>query len=147
MTIDPKSVYAFLKQLFIKIFPCDLYGFHNQLLMLKYLKKLIMMKRFESFSIKEVYDNLDKKSITWFKRKYNPNFQGQCMTHKKRQIIYVLSYIFNQIVQFIKANFFVTEKHNEHNQLFFYSKPVWHLVTQLGIMQLELDNLEKVQER
>lgn len=54
-------------------------------------------------------------------------------------------FFFNKIVvELIRANFYATEKHNEHNKLFFYSKPVWYLITQTSMVNLENLNIEKV---
>lgn len=60
----------------------------------------------------------------------------------KRQFLY---FFFNKIVvELVRANFYATEKHNEHNKLFFYCKPVWYLITQTSMLNLETLNIEKI---
>lgn len=59
-----------------------------------------------------------------------------------RQFLY---FFFNKIVvELIRANYYATEKHNEHNKLFFYCKPVWYLITQTSMVNLETLNIEKI---
>jgi len=47
---------------------------------------------------------------------------------RKELIARLLHFVFSQMCTFIKANFYVTEKHDGHNQLFYYSKSVWYLI-------------------
>lgn len=47
-------------------------------------------------------------------------------------------------IQLIRANFYVTEKHHEHNKLFFYCKPVWYMLVRLSMINLAAMNLEKL---
>jgi hypothetical protein len=147
MTIDDQMVYKFIKSVFVGIFPIGFFGHDNLKILLHYIKKLITMKRFETFALKEVYNKLNIKSINWFQREFNPLFEKEIRVSKISLISKLLYFTFTSIIHLIKANFFVTEKHNEHNKLFFYSKSVWMLITQFGTLQLELDNLRKVTEK
>jgi len=147
MTIDELQVYKFVKKIFMDIFPVTLFGACNLKVLLHYLKKLVTMKRFESFTLKEVYNKFDVKGITWFERCFNPLFEKEIRASKLNLITKLLYFTFTSIIYLIKANFFITEKHNEHNKLFFYSKSVWLLITQFGTLQLELENLRKVTSR
>lgn len=147
MTVDELQVYRFIKKIFMDIFPVTLFGACNLKTLLHYIKKLITMKRFETFTLKEVYNKFDVKGITWFQRGFNPLFEKEIRTSKLNLITKLLYFTFTSIIYLIKANFFITEKHNEHNKLFFYSKSVWLLITRFGTLQLELENLRKVTSR
>jgi len=46
----------------------------------------------------------------------------------------MLKFIYFEFVQLIKANFYVTEKHDGFNKLFYYPKKVWFLITQMGTL-------------
>jgi len=60
----------------------------------------------------------------------------------------ILALIFNEIVvQLIKHNFYVTEKHKEANRIFYYRKPVWNLIAKLAVQKFSEDNLEKTDKQ
>lgn len=44
----------------------------------------------------------------------------------------------------IKANFYVTEKHDGNNRLFYYPKSVWFLIVDFGKLQMKIQNLTEV---
>ena len=54
-------------------------------------------------------------------------------------------WIFTEIIiPFIRANFYVTEKHAEYNAIFYYRKQVWKLVSKLAIRFFEERNLDPI---
>ncbi len=134
MQCDEKSVYRFMKSVFEKLFPVQFFGENNYKVVKSYLKKLVVLKRFETFCIKDILNRMDLKEVPWFKRKFNPLFSSNFFEQKKNLIISLLAFIFDQFLMLIKANFYVTDKQEGHNQLFYYPKSVWFLTTQLGTL-------------
>lgn len=86
------------------------------------------MKRFESYNLKDIMTQLDLKEIKWYKRNFHPLFASEIQNNKQRLVYSLLNFVFDQLISLIKLNFYVTEKHDGHNQLFYYSKPIWFLI-------------------
>lgn len=112
-----------------------------------YLKKLICMKRFESFTYLEILQELKFNKFEWYKRKYNKYFKGDIHKEKNSILIRLIYFFFTSALELIKANFYITEKHNEHNKLFYYAKPVWYLISQYGSLQMEIENLTRIKDK
>jgi hypothetical protein len=74
MFCDEKNVYRFLKTVFEKLFSPQFFGTNNFKVVKGFIKKLVMMKRFETFKIKDILNKIDLKEVPWFKRKFNPLF-------------------------------------------------------------------------
>ena len=112
-----------------------------------YLKKLICMKRFESFTYLEILQELKFNKLDWYMRKFNKFFKADI--HKERNTILtrLIYFYFNCALDLIKANFYATEKHSEHNKLFYYAKPVWYLISQYGTLQMEIENLSRIRDQ
>lgn len=74
MYCDEKNVYKFLKSVFEKLFCKQFFGPNNFKIVKNFIKKLVMMKRFEQFKIRDILNKMDLKEVPWFKRKFNPLF-------------------------------------------------------------------------
>ena len=129
------------------VFPKKLFGLKNQKVLFRFLKKSVFYKRFETFSISDVYDELNMGEIRWFKRGFNPLFLKEIHSSRKNIIIRILLFIFEEFVLLIKANFYVTEKHDGYNKLFYYPKNVWFLITKMGTLQMEIQNLDRIDNK
>lgn len=147
MSVHEDNVYLFLKRVTKKIFPIEFFGLDNIKVINNYIKKIVFMKRFESFTYREIYENLKTKNIKWFKREFHPLFIKEIRAKRKNIIVLILIYFFEQIILLIKCNFYVTEKHNRHNKLFYYPMSVWYLISQLGTLQMEVQNLDRILEK
>lgn len=147
MTINPNDVIHFLKVVFKNLFPSELYGDVNIPVFISYIKKVVNMKRFETFTFDEVYKKMQTSSFPWFKRKFDQLHKKEILGSKLNISAKILKFVFQTLTYLIKANFYVTEKHNQHNKLFYYSKSVWLLMAQFGTLQLELTNLKKIEEK
>jgi len=77
MSIEAFDVFRFLRRVLQVIFPKKLFGKINEPALMKFLKKLVFYKRFESFTIEEVFYNLNLNHLSWFKRGYNPLFKKE----------------------------------------------------------------------
>lgn len=144
MTIEEGNAYMFLRRVFENLVPSEFYGPKNAQVIFHFLKKLVTMKRFESFSITDIYRKMDVKKFSWFERDFNPLFSKNIYCEKRDLLAKILIFVFDLMLSLIKSSFYVTEKHNEHNKLFFYSKPVWFLISQFGTLQLEIENLRRI---
>jgi hypothetical protein len=46
----------------------------------------------------------------------------------------IIALVVNEyVVQIIKMNFYVTEKHKEANRIFYYRKPLWTLISKVAL--------------
>lgn len=144
MTVDENNVYMFIRRVFERLFPIELFGQKNAAVLYHFLKKMITMKRFESFSIADVYRKMDISKLTWFDRDFLVSFAKQIHCEKRDLLVKALVFVFDLMLSLVKSSFYVTEKHNEHNKIFFYSKSVWFLISQFGTLQLQIENLRCV---
>ena len=88
---------------------------------------------------------MDFREISWLKRKVTRRNKGSIIAENNEYLRQLFYYLFNNFsIQLIRANFYVTEKHHEHNKLFFYSKPVWFMIVNLSMINLENLNLKKM---
>lgn len=100
------------------------------------------MKKYEMISFDEIIGKLKFKEIKWLKRKITTKNKGTIFSENKEYLRQFLYYFMNHyVIQLIRANFYVTEKHHEHNKLFFYSKPVWYMITNLSMLNIATLNL------
>lgn len=85
------------------------------------------------------------REIFWLKRKMTRKNKGAIIAENNEYLRQLFYYMFNNFaIQLIRANFYVTEKHHEHNKLFFYCKPVWYMLVNLSMINLATLNLEKL---
>ena len=96
------------------------------------MKKFIFMKRFETYLIADLiadFDVITRNSlyfnqvcdIPWLKIKWS--YKWKNLIHKQNEIYLkqLLPWLFNEfIIPFIRANFYVTERHGELNKIFYY---------------------------
>lgn len=102
------------------------------------------MNKYESLPFEEVIRDLKFKDITWLRRKRHKKNTGSIFAENYEYIRQLLYYIFNNLtLQLVRANFYVTEKHHSQYKLFFYSKPVWFMITDLSMINLSTLNLKK----
>lgn len=145
MTLPEAQVILFIKTVFNSMFPAQLYGVANKPIMLWFIKRLVTMKRFEAFTLADVFNRMDTRHFDWFRRKFTQQHLKEVHGSRVNLFAKILRFIFETMLSLIKSTFYVTERHNEHNQLFYYSKSVWLLLSQFAQMHLELENLVKVE--
>ena len=56
----------------------------------------------------------------------------------------MLYFIFSNFILLLKANFYITEKHDGNNQLFYYPKSIWYLIIEYGKLQMKIQNLTEI---
>jgi telomerase reverse transcriptase len=144
---NTRNVENFIVEIVTKTLPLELFGKKNQATVLDHVKKLITMKKFEVMAYNDVMKTIKFTEIPWLNaRKYHKRHFGSIVADGKLVIRELLTWLFNKfVIEVIRMNFYVTEKHQEHNRLFFYSKPVWYLITRCSMANLENMNLEKFQ--
>lgn len=139
------KVKKFLEEFLRKSFPVSFIGHKNRLMLIKAIGKLTVMKKYEMITFEEVIKQMDFKEVKWLKRKITRKNKGSIICENNEYMRQLLYYLFNMFaIQLIRANFYVTEKHHEHNKLFFYSKPVWYMLVRLSMINLASLNLEKM---
>ena len=140
-----EGVTRFMLVLLRQSFPESLLGKLNKDILLGYAIECVKMKKYELLSFKEVYKKLSFDSIPWLAKVRHSREKPAVIAENNLLLRQVLYFFFNKIViELIRANFYASEKHNEHNKIFFYCKPVWYLITQTSMVNLETLNIEKI---
>lgn len=140
-----ENVVKFTLAVLRKSFPESLLGKENKEILLSYANECVRMKKYEMLSFKEVYKRLRFDSISWLAKANHQKEKPSIIAENGLLLRQFLYFFFNKIViELVRANFYATEKHNEHNKIFFYCKPVWYLITQTSMVNLETLNIEKI---
>ena len=100
------------------------------------------MKKYEMISFEEIMGKIKFDEILWLTRKITRKNKATVVSKNKEYVRQFLYYFMNTfVIGLIRANFYVTEKHHEHNKLFFYSKPVWYMITNLSMINIATMNM------
>lgn len=144
-TPQEKIIKSLLK-LFKKLFPRDLFGGDNNISVIKrYIYKVVSNKRFENILYEELLEQLDYCKLKFYERKNNKIFLSEIRQNKKYIMRSIIFFMFNEFyLNFIRINFYVTEKHKEHNKLFFYQMPVWHVISSLALISMKSSNIKNI---
>ena len=145
MFVEDSRVFRFIREITQKLFPSSFFGPKNAGVILKYMRKMVTIKRFESFCIQDIIDDLDLFNLAFYKRKFNNFYSRQIRYEKVLLLRPVLKFIFEELVMnLLKFNFYITEKHSTHNQLFYYPKAVWYLISSIGVFELCMQNCSRL---
>jgi hypothetical protein len=72
--------------------------------------------------------------LEWLKFNYNKKYHHKIVTNYKKYLSLIIALVVNEyVVQIIKMNFYVTEKHKEANRIFYYRKPLWTLISKVAL--------------
>ena len=53
------------------------------------------MKRFESFTLQDIINEIDLNDLEWFKRQYNPLFVNEILKNKKALYFSLMNFVFD----------------------------------------------------
>ena len=96
----------------------------------------------------EVIWKMDVFELKWLNIGYNVKYHSKCIVRRRSYLSLILALLFNEIVvQLLKHNFYITEKHKEANKIFYYRKPIWDLISKMAVQKFSEDNLEKVDKQ
>lgn len=145
MFVPDARVFAFVREVVSKLIPASFWGRKNLSVINRYICKMVTIKRFESFCVQDIIDDLDLFQLGFYKRKFNKFYSRQIRYEKVLLLRSVLKFLFEDLVMaLLKFNFYITEKHSTHNQLFFYPKAVWYLISSIGLFELCLQNCARL---
>lgn len=68
MQVDEKNVFKFLKTFVEEFFSKKLFGTENMPVINAYIKKLVCLKRFESFTLQDIINEIKLNDLQWYKR-------------------------------------------------------------------------------
>lgn len=146
LNTSEEQVISFTTSLLKILIPRELLGEENTKILFKVIRSFIQLKRHESMSVEEASEKINFSKIPWL-------FQGFVSKKKEKNYHKLLSaqngikraivaWIMDDlVVDMLRANFYITEKHQEGSKVFFYRKPVWNAISKLGITKLQEDNL------
>lgn len=100
------------------------------------------MKRYENPKIEDLLCKMNVFDIPWLQENkenfVNKKFKNIQVKRYRKCLADSLCFIYNEIIiNIIKMNFYVTEKHNEGRKVFYFRKPLWKLVEKLSLKKLE----------
>lgn len=145
MFVPDSRVFAFVREVVSKLIPASFWGRENAQVINRYIRKMVKIKRFESFCVQDIIDDLDLFRLGFYKRKFNKFYARQIRYEKVLLLRSVLKFVFEDLVMnLLKFNFYITEKHSTHNQLFFYPKAIWYLISSIGLFELCLQNCARL---
>lgn len=95
MQVDEKNVYKFLKTFVEDFFSKKLFGSKNIAVINSYIKKLICLKRFESFTLQDIINEIDLNDLEWYKWQFNPLFATEIIKNKKALYFSMMNFLFD----------------------------------------------------
>ena len=147
MWVTQEAVFQFAREVILRLFPKRFFGGKNWIVIEKYIRKFVILKRFETFCLQDVIDDMNLFEIGFYKRKFNKFYSRSIRFEKVRILEPLLRFIFEEfLLNLLKINFYITEKHSTHNKLFFYPKDVWFLISSIGTYEMSLQNLKPFSE-
>lgn len=145
MDTAAERVQRFVEEFVRFSLPVGLLGPRNRKILIKEAGKLCVMKKYEMVAFDEIIGKFHFRDIAWLKRKSTRKNRGSIVSENKEYVRQFLYYFMNSfVIGLIRCNFYVTEKHHEHNKLFFYSKPVWYMITNLSMINIATMNMEPI---
>ena len=137
-TVNDHNVWLFIIKVCSKLIPKKLFGSkHNFGIFKNGVLRLITLRRYEKFPLNSILKKLRTKDFECFKVK---GARSTLTDFKKRRELSkkLIFWIFQDIVSpLLKNNFYITEKANHKQKMFFYRKKVWSKLTQLALQSLQ----------
>lgn len=129
------QVFLFLRKIIRQILPKDLLGSKTNInLLILYVKKLLMLGRYETIDLLHLANRVKITSIPWLKHR---GINKQQREQNKTYLSKLLLWLYNKlIVPLISCYFYVTETGWSGNKVFFYRKKIWDYISDAGFKDL-----------
>jgi telomerase reverse transcriptase len=115
-------------------------GEHNLITLLGQIDRFVRMRRYESLTLHEVYQNLRINCVAWLCPLTMPSKVKVSQTDRKKRVeifLEFLYYIFDSLlIPLIRSHFYVTESNIHRNRLFFFRHDVWRTVSEPSLTDL-----------
>jgi telomerase reverse transcriptase len=115
-------------------------GEHNMAVLFGQIDRFVRMRRYESLTLHEVYQNLRINCVAWLcPLAVPPKGRISQADRRKRLDIFLefLYYVFDSIlIPLIRSHFYVTESNIHRNRLFYFRHDVWRTVSEPSLTDL-----------
>jgi telomerase reverse transcriptase len=115
-------------------------GGHNLVILLGQVDRFVRMRKYESLSLHEVFQNLRINCISWLGPptvSLKAKLSQSDRTKRMEVFLELLYYIFDSIlVPLIRSHFYVTESNVHRNHLFYFRHDVWRIVSEPSLTDL-----------
>ncbi|KAL8680445.1 MAG: hypothetical protein Q9186_003343 [Xanthomendoza sp. 1 TL-2023] len=149
----PSDVSAFCRAVIANIIPSDFWGHgaggdDNKKVVLRNIDRFIALRRFESFTLHAVYQDLKIGSMQWL---MSSNVQPDNhvsisdLSKRKELLLEFLYYLFDSIlIPLVRSNFHVTESNLHKNRIFYFRHDVWRVLTEPALANIKHTMFEEV---
>ncbi|KAG7377602.1 hypothetical protein PHYPSEUDO_011397 [Phytophthora pseudosyringae] len=138
-----KKIYRLVRKLVAGIVPKELWGSSDTKKNWKcaktMLRKLVFSRKFDVFSLKKCAEELQVTKVGWMNIRSNGKFCPP-NEHAKRQKLFedLLWWVVSSLVFPLLRNlFYITEAEGMANEIAYYQRPVWNVISALALDDLE----------
>ena len=148
---DPNRVVSFVRSVFVRVFPEDLFGCPSnwKLLLDHHLDWFVKLRRFETCDVKSLCHGIRVTKIPWlFKSGVGKPISRSDHESANELLACVFTWTFQQfIVPLLRTSFYITEAEFSGRQVLYYRKPVWSIFRSLSMKKLLNDQYVELTEQ
>ncbi|XP_047146857.1 telomerase reverse transcriptase isoform X1 [Hydra vulgaris] len=129
--VPEQKVFLLLRKIVEMLIPNNFWGaLHNKKYFFKSLLKFLRMGRYERCTVDYVMKNIKISLFNWTS---STNHKQQC-SKRFNVIRSMFLWLYNDfLIPIVRAFFYVTETSSQKFCIFFYRKPVWKMITDIGM--------------
>ncbi|KAL4177207.1 hypothetical protein KRP22_002141 [Phytophthora ramorum] len=138
-----KKIYRLVRKLLAGVVPKELWGSSDTKKNWKYVKsmlrKLIFSRKFDIFSLKKCAEEFQVTRVEWMNTNSNAKFCPPNERVKRQQLFEdVLRWVISSLIFPLLRNlFYITEAEGVANEIEFYQRPVWSVISTLALDDLQ----------
>ena len=115
-------------------------GEHNMAVLFGQIDRFVGMRRYESLTLHEVYQNLRINCVAWLCPLAVPSKGKVSQPDRRKRLeifLELLYYVFDSLlIPVIRSHFYVTESNIHRNRLFYFRHDVWRTVSEPSLTDL-----------
>ncbi|KAL8950083.1 MAG: hypothetical protein Q9222_003867 [Ikaeria aurantiellina] len=147
------QVSAFCRAVISNVVPHAFWGqaeanAHNKDVVFRQVDRFVRQRRFESFTLHEVYQDLKIASMTWLippRLPEDAHISSSDLSKRKEILFEFLYYLFDSLlIPLIRSNFHVTESNVHKNRIFYFRHDVWRALTEPAITTIKQSMFEEI---
>ncbi|ETI35818.1 hypothetical protein F443_17915 [Phytophthora nicotianae P1569] len=137
-----KKIYRLIRKFIVQVVPKEMWGdsdTKNWKCVKILLRKLIFSRKFDVFSLKKCADEFQVTKVKWMnvqhKGKYcPPNERVKCLELLQDLLWWMISSL---VFPLLRNLLYITEAEGLANEIAFYQRPVWNVISALALSDLE----------
>ncbi|KAG6612579.1 Telomerase catalytic subunit/reverse transcriptase TERT [Phytophthora cinnamomi] len=148
-----KKIYRLVRKFVAAVVPKDIWGGRatkkNWKCVKTMLRKLIYSRKFDIFSLKKCADEFQVTNVKWMDVQPGikfcpPNERAKRHDLFKNLLCWILSSL---VFPLLRNLFYITESEGKANEIVFYQRPVWNVISTLALDDLEGAILQSSSEK